>query len=460
MTDHHAPVRRRIALAAAVIVVCAAVACGDDDSSPAAPSPVNSSPVSGQAASPGGFGVAAQPVGAGGGPTARTSAYGVTNVGGDAPGAVSNLAGSQISGQNAVRLTWEPPTTAGVPTLYTAMRFTSGIETIDPHDCDTSRTPTVCEVVYDALTYDPWTFTVYASNAAGSGERSSVNVTVTEQTASSNVPAAVTNLTATQAAADEDVVVSWDEPVESTTAGAAASYAVGYTTTDVRTVESSSCSISGCSETFNDVAPGERTWTVTPVNTAGSGTAATVTITVVDRAAEGPPGPVTNAAATQVGDTNAADVTWEAPTTGGSVTGYTVTRSGGTPQTVASCTSCSFRDDSLMFGVHTWTIGAQGPGGTSETTVSVNVDQPFTAYFSQAPTRHDGRRFTVRLNLSEDTDLSYRTLRDSAFELSNGRVTRARRVNRHNPGRNRTWTISVRPVNRSGAVELGKPASH
>ena len=79
------------------------------------------------------------------------------------------------------------------------------------------------------------------------------------------------------------------------------------------------------------------------------------------------------------------------------------------------------------------------------------VDDPeptaeaFTASFSGVPDSHDGSEFTFTLTFSEEPEssFSYETLRDEAFEVSNGSVTRARR---QESGKNRRWTIHVDPT--------------
>ena len=59
------------------------------------------------------------------------------------------------------------------------------------------------------------------------------------------------------------------------------------------------------------------------------------------------------------------------------------------------------------------------------------------------PTSHDGSAsFTFELRFSEEFPLSYKTLRDHAFTVTEGEVTRARRLER--PG-NIRWEITVRP---------------
>ena len=70
---------------------------------------------------------------------------------------------------------------------------------------------------------------------------------------------------------------------------------------------------------------------------------------------------------------------------------------------------------------------------------------PLTAAFRNlSVAAHDGKTaFTFELTFSEEvTGLSYETLRDSAFTVTNGRVTGVRRLN---PPSNIAWEISVEP---------------
>ena len=81
---------------------------------------------------------------------------------------------------------------------------------------------------------------------------------------------------------------------------------------------------------------------------------------------------------------------------------------------------------------------------TSEATAAVSAaPTPLTASSHDVPTDHDGLSvFTFELRFSEEFSLSYKTLRDHAFTVTNGTVTRVRRLER--PG-NIRWEISVRP---------------
>ena len=92
---------------------------------------------------------------------------------------------------------------------------------------------------------------------------------------------------------------------------------------------------------------------------------------------------------------------------------------------------------------------------TSDATETIELP-PLTAEFRDAPTSHNGlSSFTFELRFSESFGLSYRTLRDSAFTVDGGTVTKARRLDRP---RNIRWEITVRPGG-NGAVTITLPAT-
>ena len=68
--------------------------------------------------------------------------------------------------------------------------------------------------------------------------------------------------------------------------------------------------------------------------------------------------------------------------------------------------------------------------------------EPLTAAFEDMPAVHDGERFTFGLTFSEEPAVSFRALRDHAFEVGGGAVRMARR---RRQGSNRGWTITVEP---------------
>ena len=81
---------------------------------------------------------------------------------------------------------------------------------------------------------------------------------------------------------------------------------------------------------------------------------------------------------------------------------------------------------------------------TSEATAEViAASPPLTARFEDQPSSHDGQTaFTFELHFSEEFGVSYATLRDHAFSVTNGTVTKAQRLTQ---GSNRGWRITVTP---------------
>ena len=77
-----------------------------------------------------------------------------------------------------------------------------------------------------------------------------------------------------------------------------------------------------------------------------------------------------------------------------------------------------------------------------------------TAEMSGGPNRHHGQHFTFHLTSSAEFELSYRTLRDDAFEVDNGGIISASRLVQ---GSNRRWNIEVDPFNHGRAVTVTLP---
>ena len=85
---------------------------------------------------------------------------------------------------------------------------------------------------------------------------------------------------------------------------------------------------------------------------------------------------------------------------------------------------------------------------------------PLTAGAHDVPGSHDGSAtFTFEVRFSEQIPLSYVTLRDHAFTVTGGEVTKARRLEPGNSaGKNVRWEISVTPDG-NGAVTIVLPAT-
>ena len=99
---------------------------------------------------------------------------------------------------------------------------------------------------------------------------------------------------------------------------------------------------------------------------------------------------------------------------------------------------------------------AGGTIGTATLTITNTAFVPLTAQFAGVPESHDGMAaFGFELRFSEEPAVSYRTLRDTAFEVAGGTVRRARRLE---PPSNLRWQITAEPA--SGAdVTVVLPAS-
>ena len=80
---------------------------------------------------------------------------------------------------------------------------------------------------------------------------------------------------------------------------------------------------------------------------------------------------------------------------------------------------------------------------TAGTTLTGLETPPLTASFLRIPRSHDGsREFVFRLQFSEEIPLSYKTLRDHAFDVEGGSVVKASRVYTSS---NMQWEIRIRP---------------
>ena len=86
-------------------------------------------------------------------------------------------------------------------------------------------------------------------------------------------------------------------------------------------------------------------------------------------------------------------------------------------------------------------------GGTEETltsaaTAAVAALPPLTAAFENVPAEHDGDAFTIRVRFSEAPAVGFSVLRDEAFAVTGGAVTRATRVD----GRDDLREIHIQPA--------------
>ena len=100
--------------------------------------------------------------------------------------------------------------------------------------------------------------------------------------------------------------------------------------------------------------------------------------------------------------------------------------------------------------------GARLRSGEGEATGTIRNSeiQPLTATFEDVPAAHDGESaFRFKVAFSERIAISYRSLREDAFAVTGGRVTRGKRVD----GRKDLFEITVAPDG-DGAVTVALPA--
>ena len=84
----------------------------------------------------------------------------------------------------------------------------------------------------------------------------------------------------------------------------------------------------------------------------------------------------------------------------------------------------------------------ESSSGTQEDPPAETPVVLLTASFGNMPAAHNGTAFTFDLTFSEEFGISYVTLRDHAFSVTDGEVTSARRLTQ---GSNIGWTITVTP---------------
>ena len=88
--------------------------------------------------------------------------------------------------------------------------------------------------------------------------------------------------------------------------------------------------------------------------------------------------------------------------------------------------------------------------GTTSLTIADSAFVPLTAEFREMPETHDGETaFDFELRFSEEFPLSFRTLRNAAFEVAGGTVRKAQRLV---SGSDQGWKIRVKPASAADVV--------
>ena len=132
---------------------------------------------------------------------------------------------------------------------------------------------------------------------------------------------------------------------------------------------------------------------------------------------------------------------------------YTLTLTAGTSTVTATVTAV---DDSEQEPAETIEVAASLDGTViGSASIEIAASDALTARFESVPESHDGSAsFSFELHFGEEFRIGYRTLRDSAFEVSGGTVTRARRLV---IGANTGWSITIEP-DTDGDIAITLPA--
>ena len=89
-----------------------------------------------------------------------------------------------------------------------------------------------------------------------------------------------------------------------------------------------------------------------------------------------------------------------------------------------------------------WEIVEVGDSGDQQPEQSEQAGEPLTARFEALPASHDGSAFTFELYFSEEITISYVNVRDDMLDVTDGEVTRVRRLEQ---GSNLGWEITIEP---------------
>ena len=310
------------------------------------------------------------------------------------------------------------------------------------------------------------TFTAAVDDATEPEEQFTLSVTRGEGTyASTELPDALTLTIAATSPPDAplsvaaepagtgEIDVSWQEPPSD-----GGSAITGYTVQWKEVSDSwntpddvSEADTSGTAYTITNLSPGvEYSVRVFATNSAGNGPASAEAGAKLNNPAAGQPAISGKA---QVGETLTASESGIIDSDGrtGATFAYQWIRNDGTAGAAISGATGS-----------TYSLGSDDEGKTIKVRVSFTDDVgnaesltspataavapapgALTAQFLDTPSSHDGKTtFTFKLRFSEESLLSYKTLRDHAFTATGGEVTKSRRLEEP---RNVRWKIHVSP---------------
>ncbi|MHB8665656.1 MAG: fibronectin type III domain-containing protein [Acidimicrobiales bacterium] len=243
------------------------------------------------------------------------------------PGAPTNV--QAVAGNAQAAVSWTPPSSTGGVSTITSYTVTASPGGQTATGTVNSHNATVLNLT-NGVTY---TFTVYASNAAGNGPSSAPSNAVTP----TGGPGSPTNVTAV--AGNAQATVSWNPPASNG----------GHPITSYTVQPSGGSPVTACGTCTTATVTGltngvTYTFTVTATNSAGNSAPSQPSNAVTPTGPPGVPGPPTNVIANP--GNNYADVSWTAPmmTNGAPIDSYLVQlygQSSGYVGSVSACGSCT-----------------------------------------------------------------------------------------------------------------------
>ncbi len=393
----------------------------------------------------------------------------------EGPDAPENLSAS-ASGASRIDLSWTAP--EGEPTGY-AVEWSGDGETgwaaVDPEHSGTAT-----EYAHTGLTANTaYYYRVLALADAVPGEWSDVASATTDSTTRQRgePPAAPGNVSA-GASGQSRIEVSWSAPK-----GEVTGYEVEWSADGSGSWTAADPAHSGTATGYSDTgldAGTTRHYRVRAVNGAGSGewsgpaSATTERPELTARFEQAPAeheGPdstfslrvvfsepvtagyrnlrdeairATNGAVRKASRVNGSSAEWEVTVAPSSREAVTVSISGGS--------------DACRQGDAVCTEDGRRLSNSPSVTVEGPPTVPLTAELDGVPEEHDGEStFTFGLTFSEEPRVSYRTLRDSAFDVDGGAV---RKASRRQSGSDQSWEITVQPSShRAVSIRLPETGS-
>ncbi len=292
--------------------------------------------------------------------TSAASAASAAAIPATTPGAPTSVNASSYANAQSV-VSWNAPASNGGVAISSYTVTSSGGQI-----CTTPNGTTTTCTVAGLTNGTPYTFTVTATNSAGTSTSSAPSAAATPAT----TPGTPTGVTATSNANTQSVV-SWTAPASN--GGAAIT---GYTVTASPGIATCSATVTTCTVTglTNGTA---YTFTVTAINAAGTGSASAPSAAATPATTPSVPTSVT---ATSNANTQSV-VSWTAPASNGgaAISGYKATSNAGQFCTTPNGTTTTCTVTGLTNGTpYTFTVTATNSAGTSSASAASAAATPAT----------------------------------------------------------------------------------